>query len=368
MLGDPAGGDTFEDSINKCICKNAFVRRRERPASGDLLSGYEWLDGSSLSSGLQGTAPSVHTGWDWPAGAAPFYREPSLKDPYARTFTEHGSPGAIYRPLFDSLECSMRLPEGQTVDPRLVHSDGKHYLVLPAFFATLQALVEQKGEWAGREFGLVIRTFGSDGPDVAAAVTAWAEGKHPLFPGPPLGPTEASAELWVGAFDRKSGRFSLAPDPRSSGVEEASVLDEASAVALVEQSSVSRLAAAKPVFSFVVLRDDYLYWKEGGYSPSRGKPLWLSPWDTSAHPIFFDDNIHNDAEDSIVSVRACPGPGKPFEALSGAPGAHEVHRPMPVTHLDNFIADHRRRNQAASGHLPSSDPDVGTDFRPQLVP
>ena len=28
MVGDPAGGDTFEDCLNKMIAKNAFVRAR----------------------------------------------------------------------------------------------------------------------------------------------------------------------------------------------------------------------------------------------------------------------------------------------------------------------------------------------------
>ena len=33
MVGDPAGGDTFEDCLNKMIAKNAFVRARARPRS-----------------------------------------------------------------------------------------------------------------------------------------------------------------------------------------------------------------------------------------------------------------------------------------------------------------------------------------------
>jgi hypothetical protein len=35
------------------------------------------------------------------------------------------------------------------------------------------------------------------------------------------------------------------------------------------------------------------------------------------HPIFFDDNIKNNAHQSIVSVRASGARGAPFEALNG---------------------------------------------------
>ena len=39
-------------------------------------------------------------------------------------------------------------------------------------------------------------------------------------------------------------------------------------------------------------------------NPACGKPLWLTLGDPSTYQLFFDDNIHNDVKDSIVSVRA----------------------------------------------------------------
>ena len=42
------------------------------------------------------------------------------------------------------------------IDPRLT-IDGSHHLLLPAFFYTLRALHS-----AGRDFAVVLRTFGSD--------------------------------------------------------------------------------------------------------------------------------------------------------------------------------------------------------------
>ena len=51
MVGDPAGGDTFEDCLNKMICKSAFVRAKAPGADpltathcGELL----WWDGTPL--------------------------------------------------------------------------------------------------------------------------------------------------------------------------------------------------------------------------------------------------------------------------------------------------------------------------------
>ena len=50
-----------------------------------------------------------------------------------------------------------------------------------------------------------------------------------------------------------------------------------------------------------------------------GKPLWVTVDDADTHPIFFDDNIHNDALDSIVAVRARRTAAEPsYAALDGA--------------------------------------------------
>lgn len=65
----------------------------------------------------------------------------------------------------------------QPVDSRLCH-DGIHHFLLPAFFKTITELKAR-----GREFTIVVRTFGHDVADVVAAINAFAEGKHlPQFP------------------------------------------------------------------------------------------------------------------------------------------------------------------------------------------
>ena len=197
LIGDPAGGDTFEDCLNKVICKSAFVRHKSG-RTADVLSATSvselmWWDGTPLepaggpplapvpqrtnSAGVPpGAAPALLTGadaWEWPGGCAPFYKVPALKARFAKRFTEPESPGRIYRSTYDALERALRLPAGGHADRGLAAADGAHHALLPAFFHTLHAL-----HAAGRDFAVVVRTFGTDGPEVAKALSAWAAGAH----------------------------------------------------------------------------------------------------------------------------------------------------------------------------------------------
>lgn len=64
-------------------------------------------------------------------------------------------------------------------------------------------------------------------------------------------------------------------------------LNEGEAFALMAQGELGASAVAP---SWLCLKDDYAWWKDGGCLPSRGKPLWYSPHDDRHHPIFFDGN------------------------------------------------------------------------------
>lgn len=56
--------------------------------------------------------------------------------------------------------------------------DGKLYhWILPSFFHLLSTLHQQ-----GRQFSVILRTFGSDLPHVLHSVDAALAGKHPHFP------------------------------------------------------------------------------------------------------------------------------------------------------------------------------------------
>merc|ERR1719375_2261893 len=201
MVGDPAGGDTFEDCLNKMLAKSAYICDRDPPVEPGTFgrwSEFTWHDGSPLDPAFRdpgAPAPPLRFEWSVPEGQRSFYTS-ALKKEFAKTFTEPGSPGIVYRGEFERLERALRLPEragGHGCDARL-SKDGVHHFLLPAFFRTLADLCG-----TGRQFVLVVRTFGSDGPDVAEAVNAWAEGAHPSVPAAP-GVSIPPENLWVTSF------------------------------------------------------------------------------------------------------------------------------------------------------------------------
>ena len=305
MVGDPAGGDTYEESLNKILAKSAFVRPAPgAPADAPLLERWVWHDGSPLdptkrsSSSPKPPLLPEHT-FDAPDGCTAFYKVPELKKAHARGFTDAASPGAIYSDELQRMRETLAWPAGAPVEPRLCE-DG-HQLLIPAFFHTLCELAR-----SGRPYSLVVRTFGTDLPRVAQALEAFSEGKHPLFPDAPDMRLKPS-RTWLGRFDAQ-GRFELRADGRPT------VTDEQQALGLMLNDDDKPLACVAGVM------DDYDWWKGHGYVPSSGKPLWLTldVAGVTSRQLFFDDNIHNNPDDSIVAVRARTTAGAPFVPLSGA--------------------------------------------------
>lgn len=129
------------------------------------------------------------------------------------------------------------------------------------------------GRLGGRRVSLVFRTFGCDMPRVAAAVAAYSEGKHPLFPRPTPLP---APDLWSGRYS-PDGAFELMgggeldgamrPRPWAAG----GLRDEAAALAL-QRSFLSGV------------RDDYAHWRGSAYLPASGKPLWITLDDRECPP------------------------------------------------------------------------------------
>mmetsp|Transcript_29794 Transcript_29794/g.43934 ORF Transcript_29794/g.43934 Transcript_29794/m.43934 type:complete len:447 (+) Transcript_29794:124-1464(+) len=295
LCDDPAAGDSFEECLNKIICKSAFVKK----VHGELPE--VWLDGSPIDGEHP---PPLCTTWVWPEGTVPYYHASDAARGQAKTFTEDGSPGAAYRPVFEKLKEALRWPnqkpgqdgEAALPDSRLCR-DGHHFLI-PAFFKTICELANR-----GRSFSIVIRTFGTDINDVAAALQAFSEGAHlsefvPVVPEMSLMTSdhadggEQTYTVWNGSYDRDTGTFRLHQQGGES-------IDN-------ENDLVELLHAPQKNINCVACTDDYEWWKRHGYAPSAGKPVWLDyverPYDIL--PIFFDDNIHNDSEDSIVAVRS----------------------------------------------------------------
>lgn len=296
MVGDPAGGDTFEDCLNKICAKSAVVRtvpETERATSGRWTQ-WTWYDGTPLDPDVRAAQgltdpPPLLEDWEFgqePAGCSSFYKTDELKKAFAKSFTEDGSPGVIYRGIYEKMEKALRCGPEVATDRRLCH-DGVHHFLLPAFFFTLTALRD-----AGRQFSLVIRTFGTDGPKVVEALQAFSEGAHSFAAVPEIAASLSESPQWTGSY-RVQGEGSVFV-LQSEGGE--TVSNEAAVVAALTKPATA--------ISAVCCQDDYKWWRGHDYSPSAGKPLWVTIDETSiTHPIFFDDNIHNDAVDSIVAVR-----------------------------------------------------------------
>ena len=61
LLGDPAGGDTFDESLNKIIAKVAYVRPVPPDAQrGGRWPAWEWHDGSPLDPDLRAADALPH--------------------------------------------------------------------------------------------------------------------------------------------------------------------------------------------------------------------------------------------------------------------------------------------------------------------
>jgi hypothetical protein len=312
LVGDPAGGDTFEQSLNKTICKTALVQKRSIGHDSGLPT--RWRDGSAISPATP--PPPLFTGFAWPADTVSFYRAGRSAKACAQTFTEPGQPGEAYRPLYDTLEAALRWPASSSAaaaavpPPKRLCHDGVHHFLIPAFFTTICELAKR-----GRIFGIVVRTFGTDAHDVVAALQAYAEGLHlPVFNDPVVSEMSGAAlSCWKGSYTQE-GAFYL--ERASSNGQPEIIRDE---------DEIVRILHGQPdQISCVVCTDDYRWWKDHGFAPSAGKPIWLD-YTKPQHnflPIFFDDNIHNDAEDAIVAVRSKRGDGgttvaSRYEAMSG---------------------------------------------------
>jgi hypothetical protein len=123
LLGDPAGGDTFEESLNKIIAKVAYVRKVP-PAEqkGGRWPQWAWHDGSPLDPELR-TAdmplpPLLPDSFSSPPGCSKFYNVKELKKPFAKSFASDASPGSIYRDEYNQLKAAMKWPEDFPIDSR----------------------------------------------------------------------------------------------------------------------------------------------------------------------------------------------------------------------------------------------------------
>eukprot|EP00929_Paragymnodinium_shiwhaense_P008407 TRINITY_DN112367_c0_g1_i1.p1 TRINITY_DN112367_c0_g1~~TRINITY_DN112367_c0_g1_i1.p1 ORF type:complete len:387 (-),score=22.25 TRINITY_DN112367_c0_g1_i1:37-1197(-) len=310
MIGDPVSGIDFQESLNNVLAKAAFVT-----TAGDC-----WHDGSPLevSQRAEGSvAPSLLTDFAVPPGQeqyfAKFRRDASWP---SAEFTKPGKPGSVYRPLYEKFQHALtwRHAPSEIFAPR-----GNHFL-LPAFFRTISELKR-----SGRNFSVVLRTFGTDLPEVSCCLESFARAEHPDFCGfrcddiqkvredacwalRRVDRSDTQSPLLLRRYSQPLGKSGYGDDLRSPDpiAHDAEIDSEADIVRFFESKAA------------VGVRDDYFHWKGNQYVPQGGKPLWLTLQDDETHHIFFDDNIHNKDNDSIVAIRARENADEPFWSVSGS--------------------------------------------------
>lgn len=162
LVGDEAGGDTREECLNKILAKSSFVK--------ESISPTQWWNGTPIgedSADLLSAPPPMYTGWNLPPGCISYYNTDYRRK--SKTFTDHH--GLPYRPLLKVLEKKVAFHHPRDGLPDILSH------MIPALFHALKTLHERD-----QPCRFVFRTFGTDLPEIAEAVTAFARGLHPDFP------------------------------------------------------------------------------------------------------------------------------------------------------------------------------------------
>jgi hypothetical protein len=319
LVGDEAGGDTREDSLNKILAKSAFVQIPSTPGSRQQLMGKamddtsniqptHWWDGTKIDESSN-HVPPLYTGWHWPPGCCPYYRTAFKKR--AKRFVE--GDGKPYRPLYHTMQQLISFPHESEMPPVLSH-------LLAALFETIQNLTRRS-----QPVRFVFRTFGTDLPEIAEAVTAFCHGKHPDYPHF-CHPQVSLERLFKGRWTA-DGVYELLD-----------YVDESLVVARGDAEIVALLDS----LIMCGIQDDYEHWAAHGWEPWAGKPVWV-PSSTRVHHVLLDDNIHNIQEDSIASVRKQHVDGT-YRTLSGREilemqGVHLIRVPTlePILNPQWFV-------------------------------
>lgn len=180
LLGDPAGGDSVHECVNKIIAKSAFVstsgimhdgnndnllveeddptqeppRMKRSPSSGNICDTHQfepthWWNGVSIDnnycdgSSTPPPPPPLYTGWTYPPNTCPYYR--TGYKVHAKKFTS-SLHGQVYRPLYDKLCLKMGLdsaPVGDDGGGEMSNAQQEQQTMsvfqnfLPAFWQTL---------------------------------------------------------------------------------------------------------------------------------------------------------------------------------------------------------------------------------------
>jgi len=340
LIGDPAGGDTVTECLNKIIAKCAFVstsasstgdsnkegndtdkrpQLKRTPSSGNIneysthqLQPTHWWNGVSIdndedkSEGKNQPPPPLYTGWLYPTNTCPYYRTSYKRR--AKQFTLEENHGSVYRPLYDDLCIKLGLSDDNDDDEHGEEEDVFKNFV-PSFFHTLQHYFPSKKATTqsssdNNRVTLVLRTFGSDLPRVAKCISEFAQGNHPSYP------DYYNADLILDENNLFCSKWTYCNPEEGKEKELIYELHP-----MIQESSASIHSGDDEVLdylqskSIVGIQDNYPFWRDNNHQPWSGKPVWARTNGLSNnhphnhHHILLDDNIHNDPNDGAGGIR-----------------------------------------------------------------
>jgi hypothetical protein len=326
LVGDEAGGDSREDSLNKILAKSAFVQKPllmdQQQQTTTLTDGSShedwepthWWNGERIRDHEQdyhsfmekSNIPPLYTGWHWPEGCCPYYR--TRFKSRSKNFIQHH--GALYKDIYDEMNRRLQPRAITTTAPAILATSYpilSH--MLPAFFETVATLSKQKALHNGQPYTIVFRTMGTDLPEIADAMTAFARGQHPEYP------DFEDSDLVLTRDKLVQGRWAKLPDGDDDGNEGQYVFQLWQEERLVASGDAQVLEFLHTQ-TVCGIQDDYAFWKSQAFAPWSGKPTWIPRGDCNYHHVLMDDNIHNLPNDSIASVRVETKDGS-FQTLTG---------------------------------------------------
>lgn len=311
LVGDEVGGDTTDDCYNKILAKSAFCRMPTADStakydydSTSALRPTHWWDGTPImllepekddrrkDQPITRHIPPLFTGWHWPKGCCPYYR--TIYKERSKTFVKHH--GAIYQPMYNKIVEQLAFEESRT-NPEFRN-------ILPAFFHTIYNLVHKQGKEHRPQLSIVFRTFGTDLPNIAQAMTAFAQGKHPHYPDfvhpeYELNVSQLYNARWTSVKDTATFNDNATEQHYQYQLYR---LDDGTLAASGDRRVLDLFHDTSRKGYVYGIRDDYPMWKCHNWEPWAGKPVWITE-STHHHHILFDDNIHNLPHDGIASVR-----------------------------------------------------------------
>ncbi|OCT85879.1 uncharacterized protein LOC108714686 [Xenopus laevis] len=195
--------------------------------------------------------------------------------------------GKRFKEIFN---CHMQMLEWQgeanTTFTQKEEDGTVYHWILPSFFHLLESLYEQ-----GREFSVILRTFGVDLPLVLPAIHSALMGGHPYFP--QLSKVPLKVDLTPGKI-----RCSAREVVMTWGSDRIST----------KEKKESIYEYFNTITGIGGIQDHFDWWARNHFSGDGGKPFWIEPNDRDVHHIFIDDNIRLNEDDTIVNCQVFNNP------------------------------------------------------------